>query len=285
MTVPDETESVGRVGELLLDYVRLGDHTVLARSYSSSPWHLTPPIVLDQTGSVYQPLLNPSGGLVGGDRLSIRAKVGDGAHVVLSTPSANRVYRSLAEPSVQSVDLAVGVGAIVEWVPEVTIPFAGSRFRQTIRVTLGPGATILLWDAIASGRVARGERWVFTDLSNEIHITTASGRSLLERYHLAPGAEGEGVGLASDWDYVASFYLVNDAIDVETWKELEQAMTEVLEEQPGRVLGGMSQLSAPGLAVKLVARTAPDLARLLGALWLAVRQAFWKLPVLDLRRY
>lgn len=285
MAARDEMESVGRVGELLLDYVRRDNRTVLSHSYCTSPWHLTPPIALDQTGSAYQLLLNPSGGLVGGDRLSLRARVGEGAKVILSTPSANRIYRSLAEPSIQSVDLAIGPGALVEWVPEVTIPFAGSRFRQTIHVQLEPGATVLLWDAIASGRIAKGERWAFADLSNEIRITTASGQSLLERYHLVPGAEREGVGLASGWDYVASFYLVNDAIGAGTWKELEEAMAEVLEEQSDRVLGGMSQPSVPGLAVKVVARTAPDLNAMLEALWGVARQALWKLPAPSLRRY
>ncbi len=279
------TEDVGRVGELLLDYVRRDDHTVLARSCSTSPWHLTPPIELDQTGAAYQLLLNPSGGLVGGDRLSIRATVGAGAHVILSTPSANRVYRSLAEPSVQSVDLAVGSGAVVEWVPEVTIPFAGSKFRQTIRARLEPGATILMWDAIASGRVARGERWAFADLSNEIRIATASGRSLVERYHLVPGGKGEGVGLASDWDYVASFYLVCDRVGFEAWKDLEGHMAAVLEQRSDKVLGGLSQPAVPGLAVKVVAHTAPDLNGTLEALWGVAREALWKLPVPSLRRY
>ena len=95
---------------------------------------------------------------MGGDRLSIEMTVGPDAHVLISTPSANRVYRSLSETSVQVVDISVGRGAILEWVPEPTIPFAGSRFRQVIHVTLAPGATVLLWDAIASGRMARGER-------------------------------------------------------------------------------------------------------------------------------
>jgi urease accessory protein len=285
MAARDEMESVGRVGELLLDYVRRDNGTVLSHSHCTSPWHLTPPIALDQTGSAYQLLLNPSGGLVGGDRLSIRATMGEGTHVLFSTPSANRIYRSLAEPSVQSVDLAVGIGAIVEWMPEVTIPFAGSRFRQTIRVRLEPGATILLWDAIASGRIARGEHWAFADLSNEIQITAASGESVLERYCLAPNEERGGVGLVGIWDYVASLYLVNDAISPEVWKRLEEKVATILDSRPGTVLGGVSEPAVPGLAVKLVARSAPELNRTIEALWKAVRGELWKLSVPDLRRY
>jgi len=280
----EPTSSVGRVGELRLEYVWQDRKTIIARSHCTSPWHLFPPIYLDDTGSAYTLLLNPSGGLVGGDRLSIEMTLGPDAHVLISTPSANRVYRSLSETSVQVVDISVGRGAILEWVPEPTIPFAGSRFRQVIHVTLAPGATVLLWDAIASGRMARGERWAFASLENEIWIGTSSGQSVLERYHLNP-AESGGVGLATAWDYVASLYLVNDTVNAEVWKRLEEQIAATLEGHPGSVLGGVSQPAVPGLAVKLVARSAPDLNAMLEAMWEAVRAHLWSLPTPALRRY
>ena len=130
------TASVGRVGTLALEYLRRGDRTIFGRTRCETPWHLFPPIYLDDSGSAYTLLVNPSGGLVGGDRLSIDVSVGPKAHALISTPSANRVYRSLSEESVQAVSLTVAEGAILEWMPEHTIPFAGSRFRQTIDVKL-----------------------------------------------------------------------------------------------------------------------------------------------------
>ncbi len=281
----ESTSSVGRVGELKLDYVRQDRKTIIARSRCTSPWHLFPPIYLDDSGSAYTLLLNPSGGLVGGDRLSIEMTLGPDAHVLISTPSANRVYRSLSEVSVQVVDLAVGPGAILEWVPEPTIPFADSRFRQVIHVTLAPGATVLLWDAIASGRIARGERWALTSLENEIRVTTASGASVLERYELTPREDLGQIGLAEAWDYVASLYVVGDAVGVDTWRRLEGALATILDERPGRVLGSVSQPALPGLAAKVLALTAPDLNATLAALWGAVRTELWSLPAAVLRRY
>lgn len=277
------TADVGRVGELVLDYARQGDRTVLTHSRCCSPWHFSPPIQLDDSACTYTPLLNPSGGLVGGDRLSVRATLGPDARVLFSTPSANRVYRSLGETAVQTIKLTVGPGAILEWIPDVTIPFAGSRFRQAVHVTLAPGATVLLWDAIASGRIARGERWAFTSLENEIRIVTASGQSVLERYALAPPAHG--VGQAAAWDYVGSLYLIGDGVDAARWKQLDAQLATILEARPGVVLGGVSEPAAPGLAVKLVAKSAPDLNDTLDELWQAIRVTLWNLPRPALRRY
>lgn len=278
-----ELADVGRVGELVLDYARRGDRTVLTHSHCCSPWHFSPPIQLDDSACTYTPLLNPSGGLVGGDQLSVRATLGPDAHVLFSTPSANRVYRSLAETAVQTIELTVGSGAILEWVPDVTIPFSGSRFRQAVHVTLAPGATVLLWDAIASGRVARGERWAFTSLENEIRIVTASGQSVLERYVLAPSAHG--VGQAAAWDYVGSLYLIGDGVDAARWKQLDAQLATILDARPGAVLGGVSEPAVPGLAVKLVAKSAPDLSETLDELWQAIRLTLWNLPRPALRRY
>jgi len=279
------TESVGRIGELSLEYAKRDGRTILACSHCTTPWHLLPPIYLDDTGTAYTLLLNPSGGLVGGDQLSIDLQLTDDAHVIISAPSANRVYRSQGEVSVQNVDLTVGSGSVLEWFPEHTIPFAGSRFRQRLHATLASGATLLLWDSIAAGRIARGERWAFTDLDNDIRITTASGGLLTERYLLDQHTDLGRVGLAEEWNYVASLFVINDMMPSEVWNRLESKVASIVDERPGLVLGGVSAPAVPGLAVKLLAKAAPDLTYMLESIWAAVRDVLWNLPPVNWRKY
>src|SRR6185295_2341052 len=212
--------SVGRIGTLVLEYKRERNRTICTHSFARSPWHHVPPMYLDDTGAAYTFLLNPAGGLVGGDEVAVAVKVQPGAHVVISSPSANRVYRSSAAPGVQTVDVHVGSDAILEWVPEVTIPFAGSRFRQVIRAQVDNGGVLLVWDSIASGRIARGERWAFALMENEINLKVGSGSSLVERVRIAPKSDDDA-RLAEAWDYLASFYLVGDQVSGEAWKHIE----------------------------------------------------------------
>lgn len=279
------TELVGRVGELRLDYAKPDHRTIITRSYCTTPWKLLPPIYLDDTGAAYTLLVNPSGGLVGGDHLSIDMNMDQDAHVLISSSSANRVYRSEGKLSEQHITIVVGPGAVLEWLPEHTIPFAGSRFRQVLRAQLEPRATIILWDAVAAGRIARGERWAFTDLENEIHIQTASSGSLIERYVLNPSTDVGRLGLAEGWNYVASLYVVNDSVSSEVWSRLESKMASLLNERPGLVLGGVSTPAVPGLVVKVLAMAAPDLTQMLDALWAVVRQELWNLPPVAWRKY
>jgi urease accessory protein len=278
-------DAVGRHGALAFEFERNGPRTILTRSSCTSPWHHFPPSYLDNSGCAYTWLVNPSGGLVGGDHVTVEAQLHAGAHVLMTTPSANRVYRSLSEPAVQEVRLSVGPEARLEWVPEVTIPFAGSRFRQSIHVDLAPGATIMLWDALASGRIAKQERWAFASLEYEIRIRVASDASLIERFRIASGTSMSNIGLAGDWDYVASLFVVSDGIQASVWHDLEEALAAALEQWPGEVLGGISAPAAPGLAVKVAARSAPYLNDVLEALSVAIRAHLWQLPATALRRY
>ena len=276
---------IGRTGELVLDYIRQGPKTILRHSTSRSPWHFFPPMALDDTGAAYTLLVNPSGGLVGGDHLSLRVTLGPGSHVLFSTPSANRVYRSIAEPSRQDIQLTVGAGAILEWVPELAIPFLGSRFSQQLHVTLGSEATLILWDALAAGRIARGERWRFASFDNEIRVTTSSGASVLERYGLVSESAMGGAGIAEGWDYVASLFILNEAVEEEVWKRLEEKIVPILEDRQGRVLGGVSEPAVRGRVVKLLAKSAPDLNAVFESIWAAARALLWGLPFPALRRY
>lgn len=279
------TSDIGRVGRLDLCYRRQGPRTILAASRCSSPWHLFPPTYLDDSGCAFTSLVNPSGGFVAGDHLSIHAELEQGAHVVLSTPSANRVYRSLGEESKQTVTLSVAPGAVIEWFPEVTIPYAGSRFAQTMTVTLAKGATALIWDSLASGRVARGEQWAFASLRNEIHITTASGDRLLERYEVRPEQGQAGFGLLSAYDYVASFFVVSDATDPQRWPSVREAVAVILDSFDRDLLGAVTEPPVPGLVVKLLARSAEALGRAQELLWETTRREMLALTRPALRHY
>jgi urease accessory protein len=274
--------AVGRRGVADYLFERDGARTALRRASCSSPWHYLPPTYQDETGCAYTWLVNPSGGLVGGDELTVRAALQPNTHVLMTSPSANRVYRSVGEPARQDIHLAVGPGARLEWLPEVTIPFAGSRFTQTLHVTLGERAAAVVWDALASGRIARNERWAFAAVENEIRIATSTGAVVMERYR----AEPETIGASLDaWDYVASLFVIADGPDPLVWERLAAELRDIVKDPHGRILGGVSEPAASGVVVKLVARTAPALAAVLEALTSVVRQRLWELPPPVFRRY
>src|SRR5438445_7492251 len=151
----------GRDGFLGLALERRAARTVLTGRRFTLPLQALEPVDLDGTGAATLLLLNPTGGVLGGDHLETRVELGPGSHVCLSTPSATRVYRSAGEASVQRVILRVGEGARLEYVPDHVIPSPGARLVQSVEVDLAPGASPVLCDAWAAGRAARRGAWRF----------------------------------------------------------------------------------------------------------------------------
>jgi urease accessory protein len=262
---------VGRDGRLRLVFAHRGGRTVLTRTGWTLPLQVLAPLALDDPAAVVS-VLNPTGGLVGGDRLIIDVAAGPGTHACLTTPSATRVYRSSGAPAVQDVTLRVGVGATLEWVPDHTIPFAGSSFRQSILVEMAEGARLILVDAFSAGRVARGEAWRFALLDSALRIRDARGWLLVDRFVLAGGAGWSGLGGTEGAPYFATVAVIGDV------------GVGVLTEAAGLAGPGVAvgTLARGGLLVRCLARDAVELTDTLDAVWRAARRAMLGLdpPVL-----
>ena len=277
-------ERIGRDGFLRLEYERVGGRTVLRRSSFRNPLQSMGTMRLDDGEGLCTVMLNPSGGLVAGDRLSVQSWIGADCRVLLTTPSATRVYRSLGAPAVQTTDIEVGPDAVLEWLPDTVIPYAGSYFQQSLTVRLAAGSTLILWDAYASGRVARGERWRFGHFRNEIRITASGGREILERFQIMPEeTPPDSPSLGEAWDYFASLYAVSDRL--KNFQSLLNSLASVVEGRPGRVYGGVSETAAPGVVVRLAARSAADLSAAQQDLWKAARLSLLGSPPPFLRKY
>src|SRR5262249_3772864 len=176
-TAPLAPARVGRDGMLRLRFERRGSATVVAGCRYTLPLQTLAPVALDDPAAVVS-ILNPTGGLVGGDRLSMEVEATAGAHAALPTPRATRVYRAEGAAATQSVRISIGPQAAVEWVPDHTIPFAGSAFRQTLDVEMDENAVLILVDAFSAGRLGRGEAWQFGILGSAVPVRDGNGRVL-----------------------------------------------------------------------------------------------------------
>lgn len=102
-------------------------------------------------------LVTTSGGIAGGDRLSIAVSVAPATRAVVASQAAEKVYRSTGADAVFDVALDVGDGAWLEWLPQETILFDGARLRRRIKFDVAAGGRLLACDAFVLGRRARGE--------------------------------------------------------------------------------------------------------------------------------
>jgi urease accessory protein len=264
---------------LALDFVRdsATGHTILASSHQQPPLKVVRAFPRDD-GSALAHLHNVSGGLLGGDRLALSVRVGHGANVQLTTTGATRVYRpgpSAAE-AIQANEIDVAPDALLEYVPDAIIPFAGSRFSQRTTVRLAEDSSLFWWEIVAPGREASGELFACESLEIKTDILARDKIVANERVRLAPRQHAASsparFGAFRHW---ATFYICHVGRDPASWLSLENELRQAaaMLHPRGRTLWGISTLVADGLVVRCLAERGCDIAPGLDTLWRAAKLA------------
>ena len=122
-----------------------------------------------------------------GDRLSVELDVRPSARAQVTSTGATRLYRSRpeAEPAEFTMYVRAHEGALLEYLPDPLIQFAGSRYRQRTVVNLEHDAGLFWWDTVAPGREARGEVFSY----HHLHLSFAlRDRARRSRPHSAASA-------------------------------------------------------------------------------------------------
>ncbi len=234
-------------------------------------------------GSAYLVLLNPTGGMLGGDCLTSEIVLEQGAHVTLTTASATSIYRTDDLPAIQHAVIGVGEGATLEYFPEHLIPHPGAALRQSLRVDLAAGGRVFLWDAMACGRVAREERWRFREIVSGIEVLVRGKPVWLTRTKINPHTLApEQTGVAESYAYSGSLAILADSYT--RWPRLIAEMNAQFAAFP-EVHGGVSKLAGDGCLVRLLVNSAVDLTGLKSLLWAVARALVLDLPAFESRKY
>ncbi len=253
------------------------------------PLQAIEPMDLDGDGVATLLLLNPTGGLLAGDRLETDVVLGARSRVCLSTPSATRVYRSPGPAAVQRLTIEVGSGAALEWMPDHLIPSPGARLQQSTEIRLAADATLLYLDAWAVGRAARGEAWGFDLLDSSLVVRDEGGPLLRERSILTGRPPRDGLGGTEGFGYAATFLAMRPAGLAmppagEGWEELAGALQAAVDAAGAGGRAGVTTLGRGGVLARLLCPSAPALQAAAHALWAACRSRLLGLPPARLRK-
>ena len=150
-----------------------------------APVHLSKPY--HDAGALVVNVVNPTAGLLDGDRLRIDVRVERGARVLLTTPSANRVHTMRAGHAEVSQSLRVEAGGSLDWWPELLIPQAGARYWQRTTLDVEDGGELLYFETLAPGRTASGESFAYDELRWATDLRVGERLVARERYRLSPG--------------------------------------------------------------------------------------------------
>ena len=120
-------------GHLNLCFQQRGPNTVLTQSRSTLPLQASKPMEIEGSGdAAWVMLLNPTGGLLGGDCLTTTIDLAKDSHAVLTTPSATKVYRADFAPTAHRTVIHLAEDAVLEYLPDHVIPHPGASLIQSL---------------------------------------------------------------------------------------------------------------------------------------------------------
>jgi len=193
-------ERPGWRARLSLELERVGDRTVLTRRSHEGPLCVQRPLYVDGDSACQIILLHPPGGLAGGDELRVEVRLGAGAHALLTTPAASKLYRSAGRPCAQHVALQAAHGSRLEWLPQESIVYDGALGALHTRIDLLGDARLLASEVVCLGRPVCGERFERGTLSQRLDVYRDGAPLLVERGRYRGGsallADGYGLGSA-----------------------------------------------------------------------------------------
>jgi urease accessory protein len=238
-------------GHLELKAVARADgRTVIGSQSFRAPYHLSKPYWDADAGALLVQVVNPTAGILEGDSLASDISVESGAALLVTTPSANRLFKMNGGAAECRQHFTVGKGAWLEMMPEPLVPHRGSRYRQRTRIDVEAGGVLFFVDLLLPGRVAHGEAWEWERLQLETEIRWDGELVLRERFDQS-GAEMKALAMTSGFGERACFgnavlIAENDGRDV-AWK------TAVTAFHNRDCWVGVSALRRGGWSLKIVA--------------------------------
>lgn len=126
--------------------------------YQTDPLRVLFPQVSE--GEIHQSVIvTTSGGLVGGDQITIDIKLGAHTKSLIMAQAAEKIYRSTGKDTEINIHLNCEEGSWLEFLPQETILFDGSRLKRKTNINVYRSARVLTGEIVVFGRSAYGEEF------------------------------------------------------------------------------------------------------------------------------
>ena len=184
--------------------------TILRDVYFTSPLKIITPFNTDY-GLVRVMLLSSSSGIMSGDRYNINVDIGENCRSEITSQSYEKIHK-MEEGHAERVNIInVDSGAILNYMPQQTIPFKNSAFENTTTINLKDETSKLLYhEILSSGRVHYGETFGYTYFKNLTDIFVGGKRVYRDNTYFDPEMFNmEGFGMYEGYTHLSNIVIVN----------------------------------------------------------------------------
>lgn len=266
---------------LTLRFEKDDEKTYLASQYYKLPLQVLPPHYQDDDGTAFVYLLNPSGGIMQGDRLLTEITVCKNASVVATTPAPTKYYKMEDDNAVLCNEFAVGENAVLEYIPEHNVPFNDTDVYQSNTFHLNASSTLIAMDAVTSGRKAKGECFGYNRFCSRISLYVDDSLILRDCMDVRPKEENlKAIGVLEGNEIIAGMYLYQHGKADEINRYISENM-----KRSGDIKVGITSPNEDLVIVRILSSSILDYKETIAELWKCCRAVMLKKKAVRLRKY
>lgn len=190
--VPDPSWVIGKHAFLRLKVLRRNHRTEIDPMCRRVPYQWQGVHYQDHDDQPFLLLHNSAGGFVEGDAAELHVWAEPETRFLITTTAATKFYRcESGQTSVDAVDVTLGEGALLEYLPDEVIPYAQSRVARATRIDLRSSSRLFASDLISAGRInfREGEAFAFAALRSEVQVRIDGKLAVLDRLQVKQAEE------------------------------------------------------------------------------------------------
>jgi urease accessory protein len=266
----------GKVGRLRLGFAMRDGRSVLHDLYRVAPLLVQQALYWDEAMPELPvcPIISVGGGILQGDRYTIDITVEEGACAHISTQGANRIHCMDANYASQHQMVTVGAGGYLEYLPDFTIPYRGSRFIARSDLVVAADATLLYGEMVLAGRKHHHveERFGFDLLSMDVTVRRPGGRKLFGEKTLIEKGDPT-IAFAAVMQGFGAFANILCVTPPEPATRIKERFESRFPSEAPRAASGVSRLpNAAGLMLRAVGVETYDVRNEVRRFWRIVRE-------------
>lgn len=245
-------------GVLKLQAKKKDQKTIISSCYYEGALKLTRPVYLEENSpSLY--LIHVGGGYVDGDTYITSLAVEDGAELAVTTQSSTKVYRTPKKPVYQRMDVRLGKGSVLEFIPDPLIAYEGARFIQETSVQLEEESCLFFSDIITPGWAEDGSFFQYDWIRSKLKVFNGEKLLIFDHLMLEPDDEMAGMMQMDHYTHVGTFLIFHQKASKEFLDTLYETLADKFEE----VRFGLSALPEGGLMVRILASNTGTIEKLI----------------------
>jgi urease accessory protein len=269
--------SAGKNAVAKLTFTKFGDKTYLTDIYNEVPAKILRELYYDPylPGLPYILFMNPTGGIVQGDRYFYEIQLREGAEAFITDTMATKVYKMDLNYASKEVAVYLGENSRLEFLPRETMVFVDSRWFQRVTFHVSNGSKFLYCDIFCPGRIERGEFWDFEIYASKVIIEKDKKIVLNESTTFKKDDKDSlDIIFGNNKFYLKAYWYSDNAINAK--KQIDFQNT----------FGGATEMANnQGLIIKALSNDLNELKQIQSDIWKVFRKTETGLEVPELRMY